>query len=134
MASHTTIMSLLRREFAPVSWRASVAKSGLRAYSTHALIGFPSSRRRAIQQRQFPTQNVCLNQIQSFSNTLQRRYPGDSDTFDPSQIERESDSVDVCIVGGERLTDIVFVKYFEDRPRRSRRSYTAQENRKRSGQ
>ncbi|KAI9832900.1 MAG: hypothetical protein M1819_003930 [Sarea resinae] len=42
---------------------------------------------------------TALSQIRAFSTTLRTRRAED-DEFDPSMIERESDEVDVCIVGG----------------------------------
>ena len=44
-----------------------------------------------------------LNLVQyrnTFSTTAKRSLADVSDTFDPQQQERESDQVDVCIVGG----------------------------------
>ncbi|EER37228.1 electron transfer flavoprotein-ubiquinone oxidoreductase [Histoplasma capsulatum H143] len=59
-----------------------------------------SSPRRIVHQRPFSAQTIYFNQKRDFSSTLQRQFASDSDSFDPSRIERESDSVDVCIIGG----------------------------------
>ncbi|PGH32601.1 hypothetical protein GX50_04638, partial [[Emmonsia] crescens] len=103
MTSQTTLLPLLRRELAPISsrsWRAGVPKTSY-TYSTRAPKTFVTSNRwRIVQQRQFPAQPVRLSQKRNFSSTLQRRFASDSESFDPSRIERESDTVDVCIVGG----------------------------------
>jgi electron-transferring-flavoprotein dehydrogenase len=44
-----------------------------------------------------------VGQRSAFSGTVQTSYGEEDDVFDPSHIERESDSVDVCIVGGGKL-------------------------------
>ena len=40
----------------------------------------------------------------SFSISIPRRFADVHDEFDPRSIERESDEVDVCIVGGGELS------------------------------
>lgn len=104
MASQTTLLlPLLRRELVPIclrSWATDVLKTSACAYSHHPTTLVGSSLRRIVHQRPFSAQTIYLNQKRDFSSTLQRRFASDSDSFDPSRIERESDSVDVCIVGG----------------------------------
>ncbi|EEH04881.1 electron transfer flavoprotein ubiquinone oxidoreductase [Histoplasma capsulatum G186AR] len=104
MASQTTLLlPLLRRELVPIcprSWATDVLKSSACAYSRHPTRLVGSSPRRIVHQRPFSAQTIYLNQKRDFSSTLQRRFASDSDSFDPSRIERESDSVDVCIIGG----------------------------------
>ncbi|KAK0938124.1 hypothetical protein LTR29_010348 [Friedmanniomyces endolithicus] len=44
--------------------------------------------------------SVTAGQRRALSSTVRRRFASVDDSFDPSTIERESDEVDVCIVGG----------------------------------
>ncbi|KAK2786862.1 hypothetical protein FQN52_007606 [Onygenales sp. PD_12] len=103
MASQTSILPLLRREFAPLTsrpWKTSVTRASFAcAYSTRTHTALPATRRRTLQPRLL-SRNALLNQKRAFSNTVQRRFAPGSDNFEPSQIDRESDDVDVCIVGG----------------------------------
>jgi electron-transferring-flavoprotein dehydrogenase len=46
------------------------------------------------------SQRQLLGQTRAFSQSLSTRLPDEHDQFDPRQVERESDEVDVCIVGG----------------------------------
>lgn len=38
--------------------------------------------------------------VRAFTTTRPRYLASDADVFDPASIERESDEVDVCIIGG----------------------------------
>jgi electron-transferring-flavoprotein dehydrogenase len=46
------------------------------------------------------SQRQLLGQSRAFSQSLSTRLADEHDQFDPRQVERESDEVDVCIVGG----------------------------------
>lgn len=45
----------------------------------------------------------CFGQLRAFSISIPRRLADVNDDFDPKSIERESDEVDVCIIGGGKL-------------------------------
>merc|ERR1712000_249311 len=58
---------------------------------------FPAQRRATLRA----TRPVFVaGQRRSISASLQRRYADVDEAFDPATIDRESDEVDVCIVGG----------------------------------
>ncbi|KAL1837054.1 hypothetical protein VTJ49DRAFT_4323 [Mycothermus thermophilus] len=62
-----------------------------------ARLRYPATRTthaRTLAATSLPTARRCL------STTSPRRSDDDDDSFDPTTIERESDQVDVCIVGG----------------------------------
>lgn len=44
-----------------------------------------------------------LGQSRAFSVSIPRKFADVNEDFDPKSIERESDEVDVCIVGGGKL-------------------------------
>ena len=46
-----------------------------------------------------------LGQSRAFSISTPRRFAEVNDVFDPKSIDRESDEVDVCIVGGGKQTE-----------------------------
>lgn len=48
----------------------------------------------------FLEQSLFQVQTRAFSRSLRKRFADEDGNFDPRQIERESDEVDVCIVGG----------------------------------
>ncbi|WPH02131.1 Hypothetical protein R9X50_00498600 [Acrodontium crateriforme] len=50
--------------------------------------------------RAYRPASVTAGQRRAFSTTLRRRLATPDDSFNPADIERESDQVDVCIVGG----------------------------------
>jgi electron-transferring-flavoprotein dehydrogenase len=54
--------------------------------------------RRQIARRSVPF--LLPTQTRAFSQSVTRRLADEDGTFDPQSIERESDEVDVCIVGG----------------------------------
>lgn len=90
MASKTQYLAFARRVNAVESgtWTAA------RRYSH-----FAPARRRALYNRSRP---VCgtLRDRRAFSSTLLRTFADVDDSFDLRQQDRESDEVDVCIVGG----------------------------------
>lgn len=60
---------------------------------------FPTRRRRLSNHR--PARSAFFaGQRRAFSNTLRTRHAGVEDSVDPRDQPRESDEVDVCIVGG----------------------------------
>ena len=69
-----------------------------RAYSY-----FPPTRRRCLLQQSRP--NSFFITARYFSNTPRRGLADVDDSFDPRQQDRESDEVDVCIVGGGMPSD-----------------------------
>ncbi|KKA21067.1 Electron-transferring-flavoprotein dehydrogenase [Rasamsonia emersonii CBS 393.64] len=96
MASKGAVLPLLRCELrASRSWRASSLSAATRTVR-HA--SFFAPERRPCRRTGFPSGRVVRGQTRPFSQSLRRR---DAEAaLDPSQIERESDEVDVCIVGG----------------------------------
>jgi hypothetical protein len=99
MASKGAVLPLLRQELRATSrsWRASSS------FSAHA----PPARRPAPFASQtrahgYPdaVRRRCVHgHLRQFSHSARSRQTEKS-SFDPSQIEREADDVDVCIVGG----------------------------------
>ena len=65
---------------------------------------FPPARRRCLLQQWMP--NGPLTQRRSFSATALRSRADVGDVLDPRQQDRESDVVDVCIVGGGTCHEI----------------------------
>ena len=65
---------------------------------------FPPARRRCLLQQWMP--NVTLTQRRTFSATALRSHADVGDVFDPREQDRESDEVDVCIVGGGTCHEI----------------------------
>lgn len=60
---------------------------------------FPARRRRLSHHR--PARSAFfVGQRRAFSNTLRARYAAVDDSINPRELPRESDEVDVCIVGG----------------------------------
>lgn len=67
-------------------------------YTVRTYSHFPPARRRYLFQR---SRDICLPVgRRTFASTPWRRFADVDDTFDPRQLDRESDQVDVCIVGG----------------------------------
>ncbi|CAG7946064.1 unnamed protein product [Penicillium salamii] len=95
MASKHTVLPLLRREL-----RSSrFSRSSIPAIATPA--------RQPAQSRAFGTRlarrTTLFNappQTRAFSQSLSKRFTDENGDFDPRALERESDDVDVCIVGG----------------------------------
>ena len=93
MASRTQISSLARRSLFTCNVYVRVPTTR-RAYSY-----FPPTRRRwCLLQQSRP--NCPLMSKKSLSTTPRRRLADVNDSFDPREQDRESDEVDVCIVGG----------------------------------
>ncbi|KAI9762113.1 MAG: hypothetical protein M4579_000593 [Chaenotheca gracillima] len=96
MASSHCISAPLVRRALPASTRTlhhHAARDGKAAL-------FPPARRRCLQQQPRRSPWSSLQQSRSFSLTSIRRLAEVDDSFDFRQQERESDEVDVCIVGG----------------------------------
>ena len=90
MAIKTSVSSLARRSLSTSNLFLLTAR---RAYSH-----FPPTRRRCLlQQRQHP---CLLISRRTFSTTPWRGFADVDDSFNPLKQDRESDEVDVCIVGG----------------------------------
>lgn len=96
MASRGLALPLLRREL-----RASL-RAGRRCPSSNSAV--TSARQLSFFSETRPSssfRSARLSGVQTrpFSQSLHRRQ-ADEAAFDPSQVEREFDEVDVCIVGG----------------------------------
>lgn len=65
---------------------------------------FPPARRRCLLQQWMPS--CPLTQRKTFSATALRSHADVGDVFDSRQQDRESDEVDVCIVGGGTCHEI----------------------------
>ncbi|KAF9889132.1 hypothetical protein FE257_007621 [Aspergillus nanangensis] len=101
MASKGAVLPLLRRELRPAPQRLSRTSSALStlANPTRTSNNSLSSRRTARNAALF-TPSRASGQIRAFSQSLSRKLTDENGHFDPRQVERESDEVDVCIVGG----------------------------------
>lgn len=76
---------------------SSISARSLRTPCLPSIIhNHPASRRIPQIRRRAPTTATT----RPFSTTLSRCMAAPDDSFDPNTIERESDEVDVCIVGG----------------------------------
>ncbi|KAJ5493269.1 hypothetical protein N7539_002015 [Penicillium diatomitis] len=97
MASRAGVLPLLRREMRCSSSRLARVNTTFtgpgRAPSTYTATARPRTARRSPSL-------VPSTQIRAFSQSVIRRQTEDDGQFDPRSIERESDEVDVCIVGG----------------------------------
>ncbi|KAJ6071706.1 hypothetical protein N7499_009720 [Penicillium canescens] len=96
MASKSAVLPLLRRELRSSSRfsRASSSVSAIAIPARYSASPFTAGR--------IPRRMALLAppQTRAFSQSLSRRVADESGEFDPRTIERESDEVDVCIVGG----------------------------------
>ena len=90
MASKTSVSYLARTSLPSSHFFLLTAR---RAYSH-----FPPTRRRSLLQRS--RDNHFLISRRTFATTPWRGLADVDDSFDPLQQDRESDEVDVCIVGG----------------------------------
>lgn len=90
MHSKTPVASLPRRSLNISNFFVPTTR---RAYSH-----FPPARRRCLLQQSRP--NCLLLSRRTLSTTPWRRLADVDDSYDPRGQERESDEVDVCIVGG----------------------------------
>jgi len=106
MASNATVLPLLRREMRTASARLPRASPSIIARASPAR--FPATlfsnpgRRLSNRSASFLTPN----QTRAFSQTVSRRFTDENGNFDPRSLDRESDEVDVCIVGGGMLTSL----------------------------
>ena len=91
MASATPVMHLCRRTL--IGPAPPIRPLSIRTFSY-----FPPARRRWLLQQ--PRHNILPLSQRTISTSPQRRFAAVDDAFDPRQQERESDQVDVCIVGG----------------------------------
>ncbi|RMJ25742.1 electron transfer flavoprotein-ubiquinone oxidoreductase [Aspergillus sp. HF37] len=101
MASKSAVLPLLRRELRPSSSRIPSATRALPTISrpVRGSAGlFAASGRR--EARYSALSSRTHNQIRSFSQSSVRKLTDENGMFDPRQMDRESDEVDVCIVGG----------------------------------
>ncbi|GFN19848.1 hypothetical protein AtubIFM55763_003461 [Aspergillus tubingensis] len=99
MASKGAVLPLLRRELRPTWSRFSRPSASLAPFSNSARISNSSlaaSGKRAIRRTSF----FPPVQTRAFSQSLSRKLTDEHGNFDPRQLDRESDEVDVCIVGG----------------------------------
>ncbi|KAL4810413.1 hypothetical protein BDV18DRAFT_156777 [Aspergillus unguis] len=94
MASRGAVLRLLRREARSSPCRLSRPASTLSTAPRSSITA--SSKRTSIRCSALskPTQ------VRAFSQSISRRLTDEDGHFDPRQVERESDEVDVCIVGG----------------------------------
>ncbi|KAK1143026.1 hypothetical protein N8T08_007090 [Aspergillus melleus] len=99
MASKGAVLPLLRREMRPAPSRLSRAYSSFSAASNSARSSNPSlsiSGRRTSRRSALFTPGRMP--IRAFSQSL--KLANENGQFDPRSVDRESDEVDVCIVGG----------------------------------
>ncbi|KAI2793178.1 Electron transfer flavoprotein-ubiquinone oxidoreductase [Penicillium oxalicum] len=97
MASRGAVLPLLRREMRGSSRLARVNATNL-PISSRIPSTYPAALRSPTARR--PTSFLPSTQIRAFSQSVSRRQTEEDGHFDPRSIERESDEVDVCIVGG----------------------------------
>ncbi|KAK3492871.1 putative flavoprotein-ubiquinone oxidoreductase [Neurospora hispaniola] len=104
MSTSARITSCLYRQAGSAGITSVQATRGLRTLSTPTINNIsPASRstRRPNVARQSYNPLLRTRQAAALSTTTQRRFADVADdAFDPNSIERESDEVDVCIVGG----------------------------------
>ncbi|KAK3682501.1 hypothetical protein B0T22DRAFT_385988 [Podospora appendiculata] len=115
MSASTRLTTGLCRRAASAPRRTARAPHGLRCLSTTttttttrptttaAPISTSSSSCRPQlrpEARRQPHPSVVPSTPRTFSTTRPRRFASADESFDPASIERESDEVDVCIVGG----------------------------------
>jgi electron-transferring-flavoprotein dehydrogenase len=100
MASKNTVLPLLRREL-----RSSTRfprTSSISAIATPARQSAPFTAFGAWLARR-TVLFTPLTQTRAFSQSLSKRFTDENGDFDPRSLDRESDDVDVCIVGGGML-------------------------------
>ncbi|KAL4741579.1 hypothetical protein BDV11DRAFT_55194 [Aspergillus similis] len=93
MASRGVVLRMLRRETRPSPSRLSKPSSTLCITSRSIAT---SGRRMSVRCSAHSTRT----QVRAFSQSISRNLTDENGHFDPRQVERESDEVDVCIVGG----------------------------------
>lgn len=98
MASKGAVLPLLRCELRSSAHRFSRASPSISALASSARSPATSSfSGRRIARRTAPFNPL---QTRTFSQSVSRRFTDENGNFDPQSLERESDEVDVCIVGG----------------------------------
>ncbi|PKY08208.1 electron transfer flavo protein-ubiquinone oxidoreductase mitochondrial precursor [Aspergillus campestris IBT 28561] len=95
MASRGAVLPLLRRELRPASSWASRTS----AANATRIANSPLSRQAARPSSLFPRSRTP-GQVRAFSQSLSKRLTDENGHFDPRQVDRETDEVDVCVVGG----------------------------------
>lgn len=106
MASKGAVLPLLRRELRPTFFRITRASSfstiasSARGPTSNLPTWSAVTGRRPARHTALLTRGQGQHQIRSFSQSLSRNITDDQGHFDPLQVDRESDEVDVCIVGG----------------------------------
>ncbi|KAN0083411.1 hypothetical protein V8E54_002499 [Elaphomyces granulatus] len=99
MISSSPVLPLLRRELLAASSRPWRAGASFTAVNSPHRASFLPSRVRPCRSAGLLKYGPLPSQFRAFSQTHRKRRDEEAD-FDPSRIERESDEVDVCIVGG----------------------------------
>ncbi|KAK5072067.1 hypothetical protein LTR51_006552 [Lithohypha guttulata] len=94
--SGRSLISPLRRACRSQRLLNNASNSSPRAVSTRAISSLHATRQLVPRTRPL----FVAGQRRSISAGARGRYADVEDTFDPSTVERESDEVDVCIVGG----------------------------------
>lgn len=98
MASKGAVLPLLRREIRPSRFsRATSSVSAITTPARHSSSSFTASGLRSTRRTALFTAPI---QTRAFSQSLSKRFTNENGDFDPRILERESDDVDVCIVGG----------------------------------
>lgn len=98
-AIHTMAMKQIARPFVKHKLAFSSSQHLARPIALRCPLDFFPARRRLSQCR--PARSAFVaGQRRPFSNTLRTRYATVEDSVDPRDQPRESDEVDVCIVGG----------------------------------
>ncbi|KAJ5793890.1 hypothetical protein N7457_000489 [Penicillium paradoxum] len=97
MASKGAVLPLLRREVrSSLRFSRVTSLSAIAAPARHSASTFTTSGRRLTPR----TALFAPTQTRAFSQSLSRRFTDENGDFDPRTLDRESDDVDVCIVGG----------------------------------
>ncbi|KAJ5290382.1 Vacuolar protein sorting-associated protein 4 [Penicillium atrosanguineum] len=97
MASKGAVLPLLRREMRSASRFSRTTPSVSSLLSARSPASPLSSSGRRLIRRTTPFTTL---QTRAFSQSVSRRFTDENGNFDPRSIDRESDEVDVCIVGG----------------------------------
>jgi electron-transferring-flavoprotein dehydrogenase len=100
MASKGAVLPLLRRELHTSRTRLTRAASSFSIVATTVRNTRAVSTRHSARHTALFSRRQLLGQTRPFSQSLSTRLTDEDDRFDPRQVERESDEVDVCIVGG----------------------------------
>lgn len=100
MASKGAVLPLLRRELHTNRTRLNRAASSFSTVATTVRNTRAVSTRHSARHTALFSRRQLLGQTRAFSQSLSTRLTDEEGHFDPRQVERESDEVDVCIVGG----------------------------------